>query len=47
MEAEQMVLEYLLFDSELIRECHLTDLHFSMAVNRVIFKLIRRVQGVL
>ncbi|WP_141527913.1 replicative DNA helicase [Bacillus sp. AFS023182] len=44
VEAEQTVLGSLLLEGELIKECHLTEQHFSTAVHRAIFKLIREVE---
>ncbi|PEF22498.1 replicative DNA helicase [Bacillus pseudomycoides] len=44
MEAEQTVLGSLLLDGELIKECRLTDQHFSTAVHQAIFKLIRKIE---
>ncbi|MGG3518889.1 replicative DNA helicase [Bacillus pseudomycoides] len=44
IEAEQTVLGSLLLDGELIKECRLTDQHFSTAVHQAIFKLIRKIE---
>ncbi|PEF75507.1 replicative DNA helicase [Bacillus pseudomycoides] len=44
VEAEQTVLGSLLLDGELIKECRLTEQHFSMAVHQAIFKLIRKIE---
>ncbi|WP_026590648.1 replicative DNA helicase [Bacillus sp. UNC437CL72CviS29] len=44
VEAEQTVLGSLLLEGELIKECRLTEQHFSTAVHRAIFKLIREVE---
>ncbi|PFW88144.1 replicative DNA helicase [Bacillus pseudomycoides] len=44
VEAEQTVLGSLLLDGELIKECRLTDQHFSTAVHQAIFKLIRKIE---
>ncbi|MGG0276933.1 replicative DNA helicase [Bacillus rhizoplanae] len=45
VEAEQTVLGSLLLDGELIKECRLTEQHFSMPVHQAIFKLIRQIEG--
>ncbi|MCX2826154.1 replicative DNA helicase [Bacillus pseudomycoides] len=44
VEAEQTVLGSLLLDGELIKECRLTEQHFSTAVHQAIFKLIRKIE---
>ncbi|AIK37252.1 replicative DNA helicase [Bacillus pseudomycoides] len=44
IEAEQTVLGSLLLDGELIKECRLTEQHFSTAVHQAIFKLIRKIE---
>ncbi|OOR49468.1 replicative DNA helicase [Bacillus pseudomycoides] len=44
IEAEQTVLGSLLLDGELIKECRLTNQHFSTAVHQAIFKLIRKIE---
>ncbi|PEJ38418.1 replicative DNA helicase [Bacillus pseudomycoides] len=44
VEAEQTVLGSLLLDGELIKECRLTEQHFSMAVHQALFKLIRKIE---
>ncbi|PED07225.1 replicative DNA helicase [Bacillus pseudomycoides] len=44
IEAEQTVLGSLLREGELIKECRLTEQHFSMAMHRAIFKLIREIE---
>ncbi|WIY62174.1 replicative DNA helicase [Bacillus arachidis] len=44
VEAEQTVLGSLLLEGELIKECRLTEQHFSTAVHRAIFKVIREVE---
>ena len=44
VEAEQTVLGALLLEGELIKECRLTEQHFSTAVHRAIFKVIREVE---
>ncbi|WP_144569562.1 replicative DNA helicase [Bacillus pseudomycoides] len=44
IEAEQTVLGSLLLDGELIKECRLTEQHFSMAVHQALFKLIRKIE---
>ncbi|MEN1936968.1 replicative DNA helicase [Paenibacillus sp. 102] len=41
IEAEQTVLGSLLLEGELIKECQLTEQHFSTAMHRAIFKLMR------
>ncbi|MDZ5606136.1 replicative DNA helicase [Bacillus pseudomycoides] len=43
-EAEQTVLGSLLLEGELIKECRLTKQHFSTAMHRAIFKLIREIE---
>ncbi|WP_459500564.1 replicative DNA helicase [Bacillus sp. C1] len=45
IEAEQMVLGSLLLDGELIEECRLTAQHFSTAVHRAVFKVMREIEG--
>lgn len=44
VEAEQTVLGSLLLDGELIKECRLTEQHFSTAMHQAIFKLIRKIE---
>ncbi|WP_142315204.1 replicative DNA helicase [Bacillus pseudomycoides] len=44
IEAEQTVLGSLLREGELIKECRLTEQHFSTAMHRAIFKLIREIE---
>ncbi|MGG2016402.1 replicative DNA helicase [Bacillus sp. S10(2024)] len=44
VEAEQTVIGSLLLDGELIKECRLTEHHFSTALHQAIFKLIREVE---
>ncbi|WP_243526199.1 replicative DNA helicase [Bacillus pseudomycoides] len=44
VEAEQTVLGALLLEGELIKECRLTDQHFSTAVHQALFKLIRKIE---
>lgn len=44
IEAEQTVLGSLLIDGELIKECRLVEEHFSNAVHRAIFRLIRKIE---
>ncbi|MFD3447192.1 replicative DNA helicase [Microbacteriaceae bacterium 4G12] len=45
IEAEQTVLGALLLDGELIKECRLTEQHFSVAVHQAIFKLIKKIEA--
>ncbi|MDM5153670.1 replicative DNA helicase [Bacillus sp. DX1.1] len=43
-QAEQTVLGSLLLDGELVKECRLTERHFSVTVHQAIFKLIRKIE---
>lgn len=44
IEAEQTVLGPWLLERELIKECRLTEHHFSTAMHQAIFKLIRKIE---
>ncbi|WP_028401790.1 replicative DNA helicase [Ectobacillus panaciterrae] len=43
LEAERTVLGSLLLDGELMKECRLTEEHFSAAAHRALFKLMRQI----
>ncbi|KFM98529.1 replicative DNA helicase [Bacillus clarus] len=44
VEAEKTVLGSLLLEGELIKECRLTEHHFSTTVHQAIFRLIRKIE---
>ncbi|WP_028400582.1 replicative DNA helicase [Ectobacillus panaciterrae] len=45
VEAERTVLGSLLLDGELMKECRLTEEHFSVTMHRALFKLMRQIDG--